>query len=118
MLLRIFWEGIYSPSFIFALYTSNRLDLFDHSLTIERIDMPSMDPKWAYNKDFLFDIDNYDYWKECMSVHIQSVDGVMSNKPKVEWIADDTMIVEYNLKARNILIPALDINEYHLVSHC
>jgi hypothetical protein len=72
-----------------------------------------------------------------MSVHIQSVDmdvwdavanglfqpqvvanGVAQNKLKANWIDDDKKKVQYNLKARNILISSLGVNEYHFVSHC
>ena len=71
-----------------------------------------------------------------MSVHIQSVDmdvseavvnsrfqpqvvanGVAQDKPKADWSDDDKKKVQYNLKARNILISSLGVNEYHFVSH-
>ena len=35
--------------------------------------MASKEPKGAYNRAPIFDGENYDYWKECMSVHIQSL---------------------------------------------
>jgi len=35
--------------------------------------MMSKDPKGAYNRAPVLDADNYDYWKECISVHIQMV---------------------------------------------
>ena len=38
------------------------------------IHMTSKEPRGAYNRAPIFDGDNYDYSKECMSVHIQSVD--------------------------------------------
>jgi hypothetical protein len=46
------------------------------------------------------------------------VDGVIQNKPKADWIVVDEKKVQYDLKARNILISALGINEYNSVSHC
>jgi len=72
-----------------------------------------------------------------MSVHIQSVDmdvwvvvvngrfqpqvvanGVAQEKHKADWSDDDKNKVQYDLKARNILISFLGVNEYHSVSHC
>jgi len=72
-----------------------------------------------------------------MSVHIQSVDmdvwdavandrfqpqvvadGVARDKPKADWSDDDKNKVQCDLKARNILISSLGVNEYHFVSHC
>jgi hypothetical protein len=75
-----------------------------------------------------------------MSVHIQSVDtdvwdtfvnaryqpqivadgkdGVVLDKPKADWNDDDKKKVEYDLKAENILISSLGVNEYHSFSHC
>jgi len=72
-----------------------------------------------------------------MSVHIQSVNmdvcddvvneqfeqevdvnDVMQNKPKANWTDDDKKKGQYDLKARNILISALGMNEYHSISHC
>jgi len=45
-------------------------------------------------------------------------DGVVLDKPKADRSDDDKKKVQYNLKARNILIPSLGVNEYHFVSHC
>jgi len=72
--------------------------------------MPSKEPKVAYNRAPIFDGENYDYWKECMRFHIQSVDmdvwdavdkgwfqpqiaadgdnGLIIDKPKVDWSDD------------------------------
>jgi len=102
--------------------------------------MANKEPKGTYNITPIFDGENYDYWKECMSVHIQSVDmdvwdavvngrfqpqiaannedSVLLNKPKADWSDDDKKKVQYNLKARNILISSLRVNEYHSVSYC
>ena len=68
------------------------------------IHMASKEPTEAYNRAPIFDGENYDYWKECMSVHIQSVDmdvwdvvanrrfqpqvvanSVAQDKPKANW---------------------------------
>jgi len=72
-----------------------------------------------------------------MRVHIQSVDmdvwdvvvngrfqpqvvanSVAQEKPKADWSDDDKKKVQYGLKAQNILISSLGVNEYHSVSHC
>jgi len=102
--------------------------------------MANKEPKGAYNRAPIFDGENYNYWNECMSVHIQSVDmdvweavvngqfqpqiavdgdnGVVLDKPKADWSDDDKKKVQYNLKAQNIRISSLGVNEYHSVSHC
>ena len=99
--------------------------------------MANKEPKGAYNRAPVFDEENYDYWKECMSIHIQSVDmdvcdavangrfqpqvvanSVAQDKPKADWSNDDKKKVQYDLKAHNILISFLGVNEYHSVSHC
>jgi len=36
--------------------------------------MASKEPKGAYNRAWIFYGENYDYWKQSMRVHIQSVD--------------------------------------------
>jgi len=84
--------------------------------------MANKEPKGAYNRAPTFNGENHDYWKECMSVHIQSVEmdvwdavvngrfqpqvdvnGVAQEKPKADWSDDDKKKVQY---------------EYHSVSHC
>jgi len=99
--------------------------------------MANKKPNGAYNIAPIFDEENYNYWKKCMSVHIQSVDmdvwdvvvngwfqpqvvanGVAQEKAKVDWSDDDKKKVQYDLKARNILISSLGFHEYHFVSHC
>ena len=40
------------------------------------------------------------------------------DKPKADWSNDDKKKVQYDLKARNILISFLGVNEYHSVCHC
>jgi len=82
--------------------------------------MDSKELKGAYNIAPIFEGENYYYWKECMSVHIQSVDmdvleavvngkfqpqisansedGVVLDKPKADWSDDDKKKVQYNLK--------------------
>jgi len=88
--------------------------------------MARKEPKGDYNRAPIFDRENYDYWKECMIIHIQSVDmdvydampngrfqpqvlanGVAQDKPKTDWNNDDKKKVQYDLKAQNILISSL-----------
>ena len=89
--------------------------------------MAIKEPTGAYNRAPIFDGENYDYGKECMSVHIQSVDmdvwdavanNVSQDKPKTNWSNDDKKKVQYDLKAQNILMSSLGVSEYHSVSHC
>jgi len=70
--------------------------------------MANKEPKGAYNRTPIFDRENYDYWKECMSVHIQSVEvvvnerfqpqvvasGVAQDKSKADWSDDDKKKVQ------------------------
>jgi hypothetical protein len=70
--------------------------------------MASKEPTGVYKRPPIFNGENYDYWKECMSVHIQSVDmdvwddvakgqfepqlvanGAAQDKPKAGWSDDD-----------------------------
>ena len=44
--------------------------------------------------------------------------SVVQEKPKADWSDDDKRKVQYDLKAWNILISSLGVNEYHFVSHC
>ena len=34
----------------------------------------SNDPKGAYNRTSIFTGENYSYWKDCMCIHINSID--------------------------------------------
>jgi len=83
--------------------------------------MANKEPKGDYNRAPILDGENYDYWKECMSIHIQLVDmdvwdtvvngwfqhqvvanSVAQEKPKADWSDDDKKKVQYDLKAWNI----------------
>ena len=46
------------------------------------------------------------------------VDGKMIDKSFDEWLAGDKLKVEQNYKAMNLLICALDSNEYNRVLGC
>jgi len=45
-------------------------------------------------------------------------EGVILPKTKAGWNDNEKKKVQYDLKARNILISSLGVNEYHSVSHC
>src|SRR4051812_21232477 len=94
--------------------------------------------KGAYNKAPVFTRENYSYWKECMCIHINSVDrniwnvivngpmaititndaGVTRLKPQAQWDEKDEKNYAYDWKARNMIITSLGVDEYFLVSHC
>src|SRR3954463_752042 len=94
--------------------------------------------KGAYNKALVFTGENYSYWKECMCIHINSVDrkiwdvivngpmaititndaGITRPKPQAQWDEKDEKNYRYDWKARNMIIDSLGVNEYFRVSHC
>ncbi|PNX80237.1 phytoalexin-deficient 4-2 protein [Trifolium pratense] len=99
--------------------------------------MARNDPKGAYNSAPVFTGENYEFWKECMSVHIMSIDmevwkavtngihqpthivnGVLLAKLENDWNEDDQKKVQYDFKARNILISSIGVNEFYAISHC
>ena len=55
--------------------------------------MASKEPQGAYNRGPIFNGENYDYWKECMIVHIQSVnmdvwDAVVNGRFQPQVVAN------------------------------
>jgi len=96
------------------------------------------EPKGAYNRAPVFNGENYSYWKDCMRVHINSIDRKIWNvilngpieitmtnennelvpKPEAQWTDDDEKKYNYDWKAKNILISSLGVDEYYRVSHC
>lgn len=96
------------------------------------------DPKGAYNRVPVFTGENYSYWKDCMRVHINSVDrkiwkvilegpmeitttndeGETIPKPEALWDEKDEKDHAYDWKAINMHIAALGVDEYFRVSHC
>lgn len=96
------------------------------------------EPNGAYNKASIFNGENYGYWKDCMHIHINSIDvnvwkdiqngpfwktmtnveGATIPKPEVQWNTKDEKKWYCDWKARNILISALGVDEYCRVSHC
>ena len=96
------------------------------------------DPKGAYNRAPIFTGENYSYWKDCMQMHINSVDrkiwkviengpieitmtdasGATIPKPEALLEKDDEKNYSYDWRAKNMLISSLGVDEYFRVSHC
>lgn len=96
------------------------------------------EPKESYNRVSIFTGEKYGYWKACMHIHINSVDksvwdsiinslnqttmingeGVIVPKPEAQWDDNDKKSWSHDWKTQNILISALDVDEYYCVSHC
>ena len=89
------------------------------------------DPKGAYTRSPVFTGENYSYWKDCMCVHIASIDrkiwkviedgpmaitmtkdNVTIPKPKALWDENDEENYAYDWKGRNMLIAALGVDEF------
>jgi hypothetical protein len=84
----------------------------------------ALESKEAYDKALIFNGDNYDYWKDCMCIHMTSRDKELWNviatgpfiptrtdandivtlKPENKWTTDEERMWSYDLKVRNILI--------------
>ena len=95
-------------------------------------------PKGVYNKVSVFNGENYGYWKDCICIHINSLDrkvrsdiqygpfeitmtnedGVVVPKSEAQWNEEDEKKQSSDWKVRNILISALGVDEYYRVSHC
>jgi len=61
-------------------------------------------------------IHSVEVWNTFVNSLVQQqvkVDGIVEKNPPVDWKTDDTKKVEYNLKARNILISTFVVTEYH-----
>src|SRR3954464_4266823 len=94
--------------------------------------------KGAYTKAPVFTGENYSYWKDCMCIHINSVDrkiwdvilngpmaititndvGITRPKPQAQWDEKDEKNYGYDWKARNMITASLGVDEYFRVSHC
>lgn len=95
------------------------------------------EPKGAYNRAFIFTCENDGYWKAYMRIHINSIDkgvwediingpneiimpngeGVIVPKSEGQWNDIDRKLWSHDWKAKNILISALDVDEYYRVSY-
>ena len=96
------------------------------------------EPKGAYNRAPVFNGENYGYWKDCMRVHINSIDrnvwtaiqngpfqitmlnaaGARVAKPQDDWDEKDEKKWSSDWRGRNMIISALGVDEYYRVSHC
>jgi len=78
----------------------------------------------------------YHYWKTCLQNFIEAIDlniweaieigpyiptmvagNTTIEKPRKEWSEEEKKLVQYNLKAKNIIISALGMDEYFRVSN-
>lgn len=95
------------------------------------------EPKGAYNRMLVFNSENYGYLKDCIRVHINSIDriawntiqsgpfesttinvnGVVVPKSEAQWNASDEKNWLCDWKAKNILISTLGVGEYYCISH-
>src|SRR5436190_5561102 len=76
----------------------------------------------------LFDGNNYNYWKCCMRIYLQSfnleiwkiVESAYSppTTPVDEWSNNDKKLMQTNAKAMNALFCDLERNEFNRVSNC
>lgn len=97
----------------------------------------AFEPNEVYNKAPIFNGEIYGYWKNCMRIHINSIDrnvwntiqngpfeitvtivDVVVPKPEAQRNVDDEKKWYCDWKARNILISTLGVDEYYHVSHC
>src|SRR4051812_5129224 len=96
------------------------------------------EPKGVYNRVPIFNGKNYGNWKDCMRVHINSIDwnvwnaiqngpfeitmtnadGVVVPESEAQQDTNDEKKWSYDWKARSILISSLGVYEYYCVSHC
>ena len=67
--------------------------------------------KNSINRSLIFNSEGYHYWKTRMHIFIEAIDLNM-------WDEDERRRVQYNLKAKNIIISALGMDEYFRVSNC
>jgi len=64
---------------------------------------------------------NMDVWDVMANGRFQPQvfgNGIAQDKPRSHCSDEDKKNVQYDFKARNILISSLGVNEYHYVSHC
>ena len=98
----------------------------------------AFEPKGAYNRAPVFNGENYGYWKDCMRVHINSIDrnvwtaiqngpfqitmrndaGAIVPKPEDQWNEMDEKKWSCDWRGRNMIISTLGVYEYYRVSRC
>jgi len=91
----------------------------------------------SINRPPTFNGEGYHYWKTQMQIFIEAIDlniweavevgsyvptmvagNATIEKPREEWTEDERRLVQYNLKAKNIITFALGMDEYFRVSNC
>ena len=91
----------------------------------------------SINRPLIFNGVGYHYWKTHMQIFIEVIDlniweaieqgpyvpsivagSATIEKPRADWTEEERRLVQYNLKAKNIITSALGIDEYFRVSNC
>ena len=91
----------------------------------------------SINRPPIFNGVGYHYWKTRMQIFIEAIDlniweaieqgpyvpsiiagSATIEKPRADWTEEERRLVQYNLKAKNIITSALGIDEYFRVSNC
>ena len=91
----------------------------------------------SINRPPIFNGEGYHYWKIQMQIFIEAIDlniweaievgpyvptmvagNTTIEKPREEWFEEERRLVQYNLKAKNIITSALGMNEYFRISNC
>ena len=91
----------------------------------------------SINRPPIFNGVGYHYWKTRMQIFIEAIDlniweaieqgpyvpsivagSATIEKPRADWTEEERRLVQYNLKAKNIITSALGINEYFRISNC
>ena len=90
----------------------------------------------SINRPPIFNGVGYHYWKTRMQIFIEAIDlniweaieqgpyvpsiiagSATIEKPRADWTEEERRLVQYNLKAKNIITSALGIDEYFRVSN-
>ena len=88
------------------------------------------------NRPPIFNGVGYHYWKTRMQIFIETIDlniweaieigpyiptmvvgNTIIEKPREQWSEEEKKLVQYNLKAKNIIASALGMHEYFRVSN-
>jgi len=91
----------------------------------------------SINRPPIFNGVGYHYWKTRMQIFIEAIDlniweaikigsyiptmvagNTTIEKPREDWSEEERRLVQYNLKAKNIITFALGMDEYFRVSNC
>ena len=91
----------------------------------------------SINRPPIFNGVGYHYWKTCMQIFIEAIDlniweaieigpyiptmvtgNTTIEKSREEWSKEENRLVQYNLKAKNIITSSLGMDEYFRVSNC